>query len=399
MRAPRGRPPARRRARRRAASSTSTTARRGRGVRGGARARPTCSARELELPVFLYGALAGGRTRAELRRGGPAELARRIAAGELRPTSARRTRTRPPARRSSPRARRSSRSTSSWRRPRRSTTPRDRRAHPRGRRGGAGRRARDRPVSWRASGVAQVSMNVEDPAPTPLREVVAAVRAPRARRRGRAGRARPRGGVRGLPGRRRRPRLRPGPAPDRERPGSLGFGMAQTKKKRRTKHRGNAAGTIESRGRTGRKPTRRRAQPEPQERRARSAPARQAADVAQRDQRAPAIAAGIFLVAVVVLFKQAVAGRDLGLAAFMLALYIPIGYYTDLFLYRRRRESQKAGARKPARTAGMDVRMFTVGLVQENCLPAAPRRRRPRADRRPRRRGRRGSSPRSTSSG
>jgi hypothetical protein len=31
--------------------------------------------------------------------------------------------------------------------------------------------------------------------------------------------------------------------------------MAQTKRKRRTKHRGNAAGTIESRGRTGRKPT------------------------------------------------------------------------------------------------------------------------------------------------
>jgi glutamate formiminotransferase len=40
---------------------------------------------ELELPVFLYGALAGGRTRAELRRGGPRELERRIADGELAP--------------------------------------------------------------------------------------------------------------------------------------------------------------------------------------------------------------------------------------------------------------------------------------------------------------------------
>jgi glutamate formiminotransferase len=40
---------------------------------------------ELALPVFLYGALAGGRTRAQLRRGGPAELARRIAARELAP--------------------------------------------------------------------------------------------------------------------------------------------------------------------------------------------------------------------------------------------------------------------------------------------------------------------------
>lgn len=40
---------------------------------------------ELEVPAFLYGALAEGRTRAEIRRGGPAELARRIAAGELTP--------------------------------------------------------------------------------------------------------------------------------------------------------------------------------------------------------------------------------------------------------------------------------------------------------------------------
>lgn len=40
---------------------------------------------ELKLPVFLYGALAGGRTRAELRRGGPAALVERVAMGELRP--------------------------------------------------------------------------------------------------------------------------------------------------------------------------------------------------------------------------------------------------------------------------------------------------------------------------
>jgi glutamate formiminotransferase/glutamate formiminotransferase/formiminotetrahydrofolate cyclodeaminase len=40
---------------------------------------------ELELPVFMYGELAQGRTRAELRRGGPATLAKRIDDGELRP--------------------------------------------------------------------------------------------------------------------------------------------------------------------------------------------------------------------------------------------------------------------------------------------------------------------------
>src|ERR1700693_2858927 len=31
--------------------------------------------------------------------------------------------------------------------------------------------------------------------------------------------------------------------------------MAQTRRRRQTKHRGNAAGVVESRGRTGRKPT------------------------------------------------------------------------------------------------------------------------------------------------
>jgi glutamate formiminotransferase/glutamate formiminotransferase/formiminotetrahydrofolate cyclodeaminase len=42
-------------------------------------------ATELAIPVFLYGALAEGRTRAELRRGGAPELARRLRAGELAP--------------------------------------------------------------------------------------------------------------------------------------------------------------------------------------------------------------------------------------------------------------------------------------------------------------------------
>jgi glutamate formiminotransferase / 5-formyltetrahydrofolate cyclo-ligase len=42
-------------------------------------------ATELAIPVFLYGVLAGGRTRAELRRGGLQELTRRLRAGELEP--------------------------------------------------------------------------------------------------------------------------------------------------------------------------------------------------------------------------------------------------------------------------------------------------------------------------
>jgi glutamate formiminotransferase / 5-formyltetrahydrofolate cyclo-ligase len=42
-------------------------------------------ARHLDLPVLLYGALAQGRTRAELRRGGTRELARRLDSGDLTP--------------------------------------------------------------------------------------------------------------------------------------------------------------------------------------------------------------------------------------------------------------------------------------------------------------------------
>lgn len=40
---------------------------------------------ELGLPVLLYGLLGGGRTRADLRRGGPAGLAERLRSGELVP--------------------------------------------------------------------------------------------------------------------------------------------------------------------------------------------------------------------------------------------------------------------------------------------------------------------------
>jgi glutamate formiminotransferase/glutamate formiminotransferase/formiminotetrahydrofolate cyclodeaminase len=42
-------------------------------------------AREVGLPVFLYGVLAGGRSRADLRRGGPANLAARMASETLKP--------------------------------------------------------------------------------------------------------------------------------------------------------------------------------------------------------------------------------------------------------------------------------------------------------------------------
>jgi glutamate formiminotransferase / 5-formyltetrahydrofolate cyclo-ligase len=56
--------------------------------RGAACAEALVAAEEigrLGVPVLLYGVLAGGRTRAELRRGGSGALAARLASGELSP--------------------------------------------------------------------------------------------------------------------------------------------------------------------------------------------------------------------------------------------------------------------------------------------------------------------------
>jgi glutamate formiminotransferase / 5-formyltetrahydrofolate cyclo-ligase len=58
------------------------------GDRGAACAEALVAGEEigrLGVPVLLYGVLADGRTRAELRRGGPAALAERLAPGELSP--------------------------------------------------------------------------------------------------------------------------------------------------------------------------------------------------------------------------------------------------------------------------------------------------------------------------
>ncbi len=116
--------------------------------------------------------------------------------------------------------------------------------------------------------------------------------------------------------------------------------MAQTKKKRRSKHRGNAAGVIESRGRTGRPP---------------SADERKLTDkqlAAQRRNermmREPtwksastraALAAIVFGVLLVLAFGTPVA-RAIPLTAFVFLFYIPLGYYTDQFIYRRRVKQQ-----------------------------------------------------------
>jgi hypothetical protein len=117
--------------------------------------------------------------------------------------------------------------------------------------------------------------------------------------------------------------------------------MAQTRKRRSTKHRGNAAGSIESRGRTGRKPTADERKPDTK------TAARKRRE--ERLDKPPswrgainraAIAAAIFVVAVIAIGQNPAAAVSLG--AVMLLLYVPLSYYTDLVIYRRR-QRKKAG--------------------------------------------------------
>jgi Flp pilus assembly protein TadB len=126
--------------------------------------------------------------------------------------------------------------------------------------------------------------------------------------------------------------------------------MPQTKRKRRSKHRGTAAGTIESRGRTGRKPTESERGSDKRDlaRQRRLARLDQPPTWKSAATRALA-AAGIFLVAVLVVFRQQ-PGPAIGLSAFMVLVYLPMGYYTDLYLYRRRQRKKAEERQQKAKT-------------------------------------------------
>jgi hypothetical protein len=117
--------------------------------------------------------------------------------------------------------------------------------------------------------------------------------------------------------------------------------MAQTKRKRRsTKHRGNAAGQVEARGRTSRAES--------------SGNASKNGKPGERFDKAPewrsamnraAIAAGLFGVMTLFLLKQ----KPLAAAALTVAvfcLYVPLGYYTDDYIYKRRQRKKQQAKEK-----------------------------------------------------
>ena len=114
--------------------------------------------------------------------------------------------------------------------------------------------------------------------------------------------------------------------------------MAQARRKRTRKHRGTPAGTIERASRTGRPQTRQDAKQISRQRRAERLDKPPTWRGAM--QRA-AIAAAVFGVLVVIIFKRDVA-QGVILAAFMFLLYIPLGFATDTFVFRFRQRRKQA---------------------------------------------------------
>jgi Flp pilus assembly protein TadB len=119
--------------------------------------------------------------------------------------------------------------------------------------------------------------------------------------------------------------------------------MAQTKRKRRTKHRGTAAGSIEARGRTGRPPTpeerKKQSRVEARERRLNTPPTWKSSFV-----RAGLAAVLIFFFVLLTTKGSTRVLSALAFAIVAMALYVPAGYYLELTMYRRRqRKKQEAG--------------------------------------------------------
>jgi Flp pilus assembly protein TadB len=113
--------------------------------------------------------------------------------------------------------------------------------------------------------------------------------------------------------------------------------MAQTKKKRNRKRRGTQGGRIE---------TKQRSRPRTRaEAKARAGAKRKPA---ARGDLPPTwrssiirglVAAVIFFVLLLLIFQRPI-GAALALGAFMLAFYIPAGYFIDMTLWRRRERAR-----------------------------------------------------------
>jgi hypothetical protein len=114
--------------------------------------------------------------------------------------------------------------------------------------------------------------------------------------------------------------------------------MAQTKKKRRRKRRGTQGGRIDTS--TRRAKPRSRAEAKAQARSKRKPVARVDLPPTWRSSITRGlVAAVIFFVLLLLIFKRPL-GTAAALGLFMLAFYIPAGYFIDMTLWRRRERAR-----------------------------------------------------------
>ncbi|CAB4922318.1 unannotated protein [freshwater metagenome] len=119
--------------------------------------------------------------------------------------------------------------------------------------------------------------------------------------------------------------------------------MARTKTKRQTKHRGNAAGVVETRGRTGRKLS----EDERKGKRGSAKGLRQ-----DRFDQPPtwrssinrSMVAIVLFVAVMVLFFKQSATSTVAIAVLLFVIYVPMSYSLDMWLHKRRLAKKAAGS-------------------------------------------------------
>ena len=118
--------------------------------------------------------------------------------------------------------------------------------------------------------------------------------------------------------------------------------MPPTKRKRRSKHRGNAAGTIETRGRTGRRPSpaeqKKLTREEARDRRLSKPPTLKSAAIKAGAMAALLIAATQFGL----IGDELPLAQSLLLAVFAMLLYTPLAYATDKFVYTRAQRKRAA---------------------------------------------------------
>jgi hypothetical protein len=114
--------------------------------------------------------------------------------------------------------------------------------------------------------------------------------------------------------------------------------MAQARKKRQRKRRGTQGGRVDTRARRSRPRSREEAKAQARARRS-TGPKQDLPPTWRGSLIRGVVAAIVFAVALILIFGRPV-GAALLFGAFMLAFYVPAGYYIDMTMWRRRERAR-----------------------------------------------------------